>query len=110
MKAEETVCFNIKTSWHAISRMYNTSGTSYDLTTASGFVLLNIDSEKGTPATKIAPMLGMESRSLTRMLKTMEEQGIIRRKADAKDKRMVRIYLTEEGKRKKDLVRLAVLT
>ena len=109
MKATETVCFNIKTSWHAISRMYNTGGVDYDLTAASGFVILNIDSDKGTPATKIAPILGMEARSLTRMLKTMEEKGLIIKQSDPKDKRMVRIFLTEAGKRKKDLVRLAVI-
>lgn len=108
MKREETVDYNIKAAWHAISRMYNTEAAKYDITTSIGFVLLNIDSEYGTPATKIAPLLGLEARSLTRMLKSMEEKGLIFRQADPIDRRLVRIFLTEEGKRKKEVSRRTV--
>ncbi len=108
MKREETVDFNIKYSWHLISRMYNTEAQSHGITTAIGFVLLNIDQEKGTPATKIAPLLGMEPRSLTRMLKSLEERGLIYRKSDKEDKRMVRIFLTEEGKLKREIAKFTV--
>lgn len=110
LSAQDSVCFNIKTAWHAISRMYNNGGAEYDLSASLGFVLLNIDIDNGTPATKIAPLLGMETRSLTRMLKTMEENGLIYKQTDEKDKRSVRIFLTEEGKAKRELAKLAVKT
>ena len=109
MKKELTVDYHIKVVWHAISRMYNQGGAIKGITASSGFVLLNIDIEKGTPATKIAPLLGMEARSLTRMLKNMEENGLIYRERDALDKRSVRIMLTEEGKSKRDFSRKAVI-
>lgn len=108
MKREETVDYNIKATWHAISRMYNSEAVKHDITTSIGFVLLNIDSELGTPATKIAPLLGLEARSLTRMLKAMEERGYIYRQADPLDRRLVRIFLTEEGKKKKEISRRTV--
>jgi DNA-binding MarR family transcriptional regulator len=103
MKREETVDYHIKSSWHAISRMYNQQAAEEGFTTAIGFVLININSNDGTPATKIAPKLGLETRSLTRMLKTMEEKGLTYKKPDLVDKRSVRIYLTDEGKRKKEI-------
>lgn len=103
MKREETVDYNIKTAWHAINRMYNQEALKNDITTSIGFVLLNINSAEGTPATKIAPLIGLESRSLVRMLKSMEEKGLIFRKADPNDKRMVRIFLTKLGQAKKDI-------
>jgi len=103
MKKEETVDYPIKSAWHAISRMYNQQATEEGFTTAIGFVLININSKEGTPATKIAPLIGLETRSLTRMLKTMEEKGLIYKKADPVDKRSVRMFLTEEGKRKKEI-------
>ena len=103
MKREETVDYHIKSAWHAISRMYNQQAAEEGFTTAIGFVLININSKEGTPATKIAPMIGLETRSLTRMLKTMEEKGLIFKKADPVDKRSVRIYLTDEGKAKKEI-------
>jgi DNA-binding MarR family transcriptional regulator len=101
MKKEETVDYHIKACWHSIARMYNQKAMQEDITTSIGFVLININSSEGTPATKIAPMMGLEARSLTRMLKTMEEKGLIVKKPDLQDKRSVRVFLTEEGKRKK---------
>ncbi|RAI94964.1 MarR family winged helix-turn-helix transcriptional regulator [Algoriphagus yeomjeoni] len=103
MKREETVDYHIKSAWHAISRMYNQQAAEEGFTTAIGFVLININSTEGTPATKIAPKLGLETRSLTRMLKTMEEKGMIYKMPDPVDKRSVRIFLTDEGKRKKQI-------
>ncbi|WP_425389667.1 MarR family winged helix-turn-helix transcriptional regulator [Ekhidna sp.] len=108
MKREETVDYNIKGLWHSISRMYNQFGSQYDITASTGFVLLNIDVENGTPATKIAPLLGMESRSLTRMLKAMEEKGWVYREKDPTDGRSVRIFLSDVGKEKRELSRRAV--
>lgn len=108
LKREETVDYNVKGLWHGISRMYNQFGHPFDITASTGFVLLNIDYENGTPATKIAPLLGMESRSLTRMLKTMEEKGWVYREKDPQDGRSVRIFLTEVGKQKRELSRRAV--
>ena len=109
MKREETIDHNIKTTWHAIARMYNHQAAKQDITTSIGFVLLNISSKEGTPATKIAPLMGLESRSLTRVLKNMEEKGLIYRQPDKNDKRSVRIFLTEEGKKKKEVSRETVL-
>ncbi len=108
MKPEETVDYNIKVAWHAISRMYNTQAARYDITTSIGFVLLNIDQQLGTPATKIAPLLGLETRSLTRILRSMEEKGLIYKQADTQDKRSVRIFLTELGLEKKEVSRQTV--
>lgn len=109
MKKEETVDYHIKSAWHAISRMYNQGGSAKGITASTGFVLLNIDIENGSPATKIAPMLGMEARSLTRMLKSLEASGLIYKKQDKEDKRSVRIYLTEAGLEKRRFSRDAVI-
>jgi DNA-binding MarR family transcriptional regulator len=108
MKPEETVDYNIKVAWHAISRMYNVQAAQNDITTSIGFVLLNIDQDNGTPATKIAPLLGLETRSLTRILRSMEEKGLIYKQGDAVDKRSVRIFLTPLGLEKKEVSRQTV--
>ncbi len=110
MKREESIDYNIKAAWHAISRMYNQQAVKYGITTSIGFVLLNINTKEGTPATKIAPLMGLESRSLTRMLKSMEEKGLIFKKPDPEDKRSVRIFLTEMGIEKKAISRITVKT
>jgi Transcriptional regulators len=111
MRKEETVDYHIRMAWHSIARMYNQQAAKFDAdaSMAMGFVLLNINTEEGTQATKIAPLMGLESRSLTRLLKTMEEKGLIYREADKTDKRSVRICLTTKGKLNREKAREKVL-
>ncbi len=108
MRREETIDYVIKAAWHAIARMYNQQAARYDITMSMGFVLLNIEPE-GTPATKIAPLMGLEARSLSRLLKSMEEKGLIHREPDADDKRKVRIVLTSRGRKAREKSRETVL-
>ena len=108
MKREDLVDYHIQGAWHAIARMYNQYAMQHKITTSIGFVLLNIDSNEGTPATKIAPLMGMEARSLTRILKSMEKKKLIRKKRDARDGRLVRIYLTPQGREKQEIAKNTV--
>lgn len=108
MKRTPTICSNIKFSWHAIEKMYNEQAGKHGFSISVGYVLLNIDKENGTPATKIAPMLGMESTSLSRILKNLEEEQLIFRKQDDIDKRLVKVYLTDKGKEAKELAKKVV--
>lgn len=100
---KEDVGFDVKVTWLAIARMFSPLATEHGITVTMGFVLLNISREKGTPATKIAPLLGMEPRSLTRLIKKLEEDGLVERRPDPEDKRSVRIFLTEKGSEQKQI-------
>ena len=108
MKPSETIDYHIKLLWHSISNMYNQIAQEFDLTQATGFVLLHIDQEVGTPATKIAPLMGMRATSLSRILKKMEDDLLIQRKKDVKDGRMVKIHLTEKGIEKSKIAKRVV--
>lgn len=107
MKPTETIDFHIKSAWLGIANLYNQLATKHQLSQATGFVLLNI-SEEGTAATKIAPLMGMKSTSLSRILKKMENDGLIKRKADKKDRRSVIIHLTKKGGKKKQVAKEVV--
>ncbi|MFT5777177.1 MAG: DNA-binding MarR family transcriptional regulator [Crocinitomicaceae bacterium] len=108
-KKDYLVDFVIRHLWHKFSRMYNQKAFEYDLTSSSGFILLNVDKE-GTPSTQLGPKMGMEPTSLSRTLKTMEEKGLIRRASDKYDKRKVLIFLTEEGIEKRKLAKEFILS
>lgn len=99
----------LRATWQAVSRMYNEEASKYGATMATGFALLSIDKEKGTPSTALGPKMGMEATSLTRTLKSMEEKGLIIRKKNPEDGRGVLIYLTGFGKEKRELSRTNVL-
>ena len=109
MKREETVDYHIRAAWHAIARMYNQEASKYEATMSVGFALLVIDSEEGMAATKIAPSMGLEVRSLTRVLKSLEDKKLITRVSDPNDRRSVRICLTKKGKEKRELARETVV-
>ena len=90
--------------------MYNEEASQFGSTMATGFALLSIDPENGTPSTSLGPKMGMEPTSLSRTLKTMEEKGLIKRKPNPEDGRGVLIYLTEFGREKRAYSREKVLT
>jgi DNA-binding MarR family transcriptional regulator len=107
MKLQETVDYHIKSTWHAITRMYNQIASQYGISQTIGYVLINVE-KTGTPATKIAPLMGMEPTSLSRLLKTMEDNGLIYRQGDELDKRIVRIFLTDLGTEKRRLAKRVI--
>lgn len=106
---DKTIDYILRATWQAVSRMYNEEAAKYGATMATGFVLLSIDKDKGTPSTTLGPKMGMEATSLTRTLKSMEEKGLIIRKKNPLDGRGVLIYLTDLGKEKRELSKSTVL-
>jgi DNA-binding MarR family transcriptional regulator len=109
MKPEESIDFHIRWAWYNISRMYNLQANAFGGSMAIGYALLNIEPE-GTPSTKLAPKMGMEPRSLTRMIKSLEEKGFITKETDPTDKRLVKLFLTKTGKQQRKLAKSVVLT
>lgn len=107
---DKTIDYVLRTTWLAVNKMYNEEASKFDTTMATGFALLSIDPENGTPSTSLGPKMGMEATSLSRTLKSMEEKGLIERKPNPEDGRGVLIYLTEFGKEKRDYSRDRVLT
>ena len=107
---DKTIDYVLRTTWLAVNKMYNEEAAKFDSTMATGFTLLNIDPEKGTPSTALGPKMGMEATSLSRILKTMEERGLVERKPNPSDGRGVLIHLTEFGREKREYSRERVLT
>jgi MarR family transcriptional regulator, organic hydroperoxide resistance regulator len=106
---DKTIDYVLRATWQAVARMYNEEAAKYDATMATGFALLSIDKEGGTPSTTLGPKMGMEATSLTRTLKSMEEKGLIYRKPNPNDGRGVLIFLTDFGKEKRELSKNTVL-
>ena len=106
---DKTIDYILRYTWQAVARMYNEEATKYGATMATGFALLSIDKEKGTPSTTLGPKMGLEATSLTRTLKSMEDKGLIFRKKNPADGRGVLIYLTDLGKEKRELSKNTVL-
>ncbi|MFN4764222.1 MarR family winged helix-turn-helix transcriptional regulator [Gillisia sp. Q332] len=106
---EKTIDYVLRATWMAVSKMYNEEAGKAGSTMATGFALLSIDPEKGTPSTSLGPKMGMEATSLSRILKSMEEKKLIVRKKNPKDGRSVLLYLTPFGKEMREYSKGVVL-
>ncbi|TXE20044.1 MarR family transcriptional regulator [Psychroserpens burtonensis] len=107
---DKTIDYVLRTTWLAVNKMYNEEASQFDTTMATGFALLSIDPENGTPSTSLGPKMGMEATSLSRTLKTMQEKGLIIRKPNPEDGRGVLIFLTDFGREKREYSKEKVLT
>ncbi len=109
MNRENSIDHCLRASWQAVAKMYNEQAAKHDSTMAMAFVLLNIDYYNGTPSTSLGPQMGMESTSLSRLLKSMENKKIIYRDPHPDDGRSVLIKLTELGKQKREISKQSVI-
>lgn len=99
---KESIDSKLKSTWQIIGRMYFAEAAKHGATLAGSYFLMNINSKDGSFASDIAPKMGMESSSLSRMIKTLEDAGLIKRVDDKLDKRKVKIHLTSKGLEKKE--------
>ncbi len=103
MDKNKSIDHQLRATWQAVAKMYNEQAAKHDSTMATAFVLLNIDFENGTPSTALGPLMGMEPTSLSRLLKTMEDKGVICREKNPNDGRSVIIKLTDYGKEMREV-------
>lgn len=106
---DKTIDYVLRTTWLAVQKMYNEEAAKFDSTMATGFTLLSIDPEDGTPSTALGPKMGMEATSLSRILKTMDDRGLIERRPNPNDGRGVLIHLTDFGREKREYSRERVI-
>ena len=98
MEKSKSVDHELRATWQAVAKLYNEQAAKHNSTMATAFVLLNIDKQNGTPSTALGPLMGMEPTSLSRILKTMEDNGAICREKNPDDGRSIIIKLTDYGK------------
>src|SRR5580698_1840931 len=108
IKHQETIDYFVKIVWQTMANRYNQLVTEFGITQSIGYLLINIDEKDGTTVSQAAALLGLKSTSLSRMLRQIEESGLIYRESNEGDKRSVKIYLTPLGKEKRHLARVLV--
>ncbi|MCX2573254.1 MarR family winged helix-turn-helix transcriptional regulator [Pedobacter sandarakinus] len=105
MKQQQTLDYHVKFAWQNMFNKYNQMASSFGITQAIGYMLININDEEGTAVSNLAGLLGVKATSLSRMLNNMEEANLIFRETAAGDKRSVKVFLTDFGKEKKQLAK-----
>lgn len=78
------------------------SAQGFDITPEQWGVLSRLWEEDGIHQTELAARTSKDRHNITRILKLMEKNGFIIRKADPEDKRRQRVFLSEKGRRIQD--------
>jgi DNA-binding MarR family transcriptional regulator len=99
LKLDDQLCFSIYAASHAFTRFYKPLLEPLGLTYPQYLVLLTLWEQDGLPLKTIGGRLGLDSGTLTPLLKRMEEAGLLTRQRDRDDERQMIVRLTAKGKR-----------
>jgi DNA-binding MarR family transcriptional regulator len=96
-RLEEQLCFAVYQAGHAFTRLYRSVLAELGLTYPQYLVMLVLWEEDGLPVKAVGERLGLDSGTLTPLLKRLEASGLLRRERGRKDERQVLLHLTEKG-------------
>lgn len=79
-----------------LRRSFQAAG--YDLTPEQWFILTRLREDQGMSQSRLGEKSFKDRHNITRILNLLEKRGYIERRANKKDTRAYRIFLTESGK------------
>jgi DNA-binding MarR family transcriptional regulator len=97
IRLDAQLCFAIYGAAHAFTRTYKPLLEPLGLTYPQYLVMIALWEEDGQPVKAIGDRLGLDSGTLSPLLKRLEQSGLVSRQRDRDDERQVRISLTQKG-------------
>jgi DNA-binding MarR family transcriptional regulator len=95
---DNQLCFALYSAHRALTRAYTVLLEPLGVTYPQYLVLLALWERDHRPVSELGTCLGLDSGTLTPMLKRLADNGLVERKRDDEDARVVRIALTRAGK------------
>ena len=100
-KLDEHLCFIMDVATRRITKFYNRRLRKFGITYNHLFILKCLWEREGLNVKDLSKLLLLDSSSLTGHLDRMERVGLVVRKDDPVDRRAVRVFLTDKGRRLK---------
>jgi DNA-binding MarR family transcriptional regulator len=95
---DRQLCFALYSASRALTRAYGPLLVPLGITYPQYVVFLALWERDGRPVHELGTCLGLDSGTLTPLLKRLEERGLVERRRDREDERVVKIFLTADGK------------
>lgn len=95
---DDMLCFDVYAMQQAFNRLYKPLLAPLGLTYPQYLVMVVLWSEDQMPVGRIGARLGLESSTLTPLIKRLELAGLVTRSRDLQDERKVAVTLTERGR------------
>jgi DNA-binding MarR family transcriptional regulator len=94
---ENQVCFPLYSAANAVVRAYRPLLDELDLTYLQYMVLMVLWQESSLNVKELGRRLGLDSGTLTPLLKRLERKGLVERKRSEQDERVRLITITKQG-------------
>lgn len=98
-KLADFLCFSVYSANLAFGRAYKPILDPLGLTYTQFIALVALWEEDDQTVSQLGERLFLESNTLTPILKKLESLGYLRRRRDSDDERVVRVSLTDAGRR-----------
>ncbi len=98
LKLDRQLCFALYGAAHAFNRAYKPLLEPLGLTYPQYLVMMALWEEDGQQVKALGERLGLDSGTLSPLLKRLEQTGYVERRRDTADERQVFITLTEPGR------------
>ncbi len=95
---DDLLCFAMYTASHATTQAYREVLAPWKLTYTQFLVLVVLD-RGGRTVSELGDELSLDSGTLSPLLRRLEQRGLIGRRRDENDERIVRVSLTPAGAR-----------
>lgn len=96
---DNQLCFALYTASRALIRAYGPLLDPLGITYLQYLVLMILWTERSVSVKELGDRLALDSGTLTPLLKRLEQRGLVTRRRDDEDERVVRIELTPEGQK-----------
>lgn len=90
--------FGLKGTFKKLEKYLSRSVEPYGITLAQAFVLFTLLQNDGCTLTEIANKSDIENSSMTSLVDRLENVKLVERRADATNRRIMRVFITEEGR------------
>lgn len=97
LQLDDFLCFAVYSAGHAFNRLYRPLLDRLGLTYPQYLAMVALWEADDLTVGELGHRLGLESSTLTPLLKRLEAMGLVSRTRDPKDERQVRISLTNQG-------------
>ncbi|MCG8401040.1 MAG: MarR family transcriptional regulator [Firmicutes bacterium] len=92
------ICYEMKMTMKKIEKHFTRSLKEYSLNFAQSLILFSLLEKDGCTLSEIGNRAQIENSSLTTMADKLEKEGLVERKLDIQDRRIIRLFLTEAGR------------
>lgn len=103
-KAPRSIGYRIKLLSQLLTRQFQEKIDPYGLTPFHWVVLCCLWEQDGLATSDIGDRLCQVGGTLTGVIDRMEERGLVRRERDQRDRRIWRIWLTEDGRKLEEVL------